>query len=164
MSRPVVLLQNEGVISWPFPSQHLHKRLYWLSWVQINADEQGRKVPGNVLESLSLSLLESTSKLGSARGSVFLRGCIGKQVVLVLNSKLWNDVTWWWWVTSYSQVTITAEENCKYLCWSRERLTYFLESDTFLKEVFRYLIGKDITNKLYSLNDPTLSDKVRWPL
>lgn len=53
-----------------------------------------------------------------------------------------------------------AEENCKFLCWSRERLTYFLESDTFLSEVFRYLIGKDITNKLYSLNDPTLSDKV----
>lgn len=59
------------------------------------------------------------------------------------------------------QVTIMAEENCKFLCWSRERLTYFLESDTFLNEVFRYLIGKDITNKLYSLNDPTLSDKVR---
>ncbi len=58
------------------------------------------------------------------------------------------------------QVTIMAEENCKFLCWSRERLTYFLESDTFLNEVFRYLIGKDITNKLYSLNDPTLSDKV----
>lgn len=57
------------------------------------------------------------------------------------------------------QVTIMAEEQCKFLCWSRERLTYFLESDTFLNEVFRYLIGKDITNKLYSLNDPTLSDK-----
>ncbi|KAF3691491.1 Blood vessel epicardial substance [Channa argus] len=57
------------------------------------------------------------------------------------------------------QVTIMAEENCKFMCWSRERLTYFLESNTFLNEVFRYLIGKDITNKLYSLNDPTLSDK-----
>ncbi|XP_062278232.1 blood vessel epicardial substance [Scomber scombrus] len=57
------------------------------------------------------------------------------------------------------QVTIVAEENCKFMCWSRERLTYFLESDTFLNEVFRYLIGKDITNKLYSLNDPSLSDK-----
>uniref|UniRef100_A0A8D3D3U2 Popeye domain cAMP effector 1 n=1 Tax=Scophthalmus maximus TaxID=52904 RepID=A0A8D3D3U2_SCOMX len=57
------------------------------------------------------------------------------------------------------QVTIIAEEKCKFMCWSRERLTYFLESDTFLGEVFRYLIGKDITNKLYSLNDPTLSDK-----
>ncbi|XP_046892130.1 blood vessel epicardial substance isoform X2 [Hypomesus transpacificus] len=57
------------------------------------------------------------------------------------------------------QVTIMAEENCKFLCWSRERLTYFLESDSFLNEVFKYLIGKDITNKLYSLNDPTLSDK-----
>ncbi|KAM6893366.1 popeye domain-containing protein 1 [Xenentodon cancila] len=57
------------------------------------------------------------------------------------------------------QVTIMAEENCKFLCWSRERLTYFLESDTFLNELFRYLIGKDITNKLYSLNDPTLNDE-----
>lgn len=35
-----------------------------------------------------------------------------------------------------------------------------MEANTFLNEVFRYLIGKDITNKLYSLNDPTLSDKV----
>ncbi|RXM27534.1 Blood vessel epicardial substance [Acipenser ruthenus] len=58
------------------------------------------------------------------------------------------------------QVSVTAEESCKFLCWSRERLTYFLESEPFLNEVFRYLIGKDITNKLYSLNDPTLSDKV----
>ncbi|XP_077455918.1 popeye domain-containing protein 1 isoform X1 [Stigmatopora argus] len=57
------------------------------------------------------------------------------------------------------QVTIVAEETCKFICWSREKLTYFLESDTFLNEVFRYLIGKDITNKLYSLNDPTLNDK-----
>ncbi|XP_033859575.3 blood vessel epicardial substance [Acipenser ruthenus] len=57
------------------------------------------------------------------------------------------------------QVSVTAEESCKFLCWSRERLTYFLESEPFLNEVFRYLIGKDITNKLYSLNDPTLSDK-----
>ncbi|XP_067402628.1 blood vessel epicardial substance isoform X1 [Emydura macquarii macquarii] len=57
------------------------------------------------------------------------------------------------------QVTITADDNCKFLCWSRERLTYFLESEPFLYEIFRYLIGKDITNKLYSLNDPTLNGK-----
>lgn len=63
-------------------------------------------------------------------------------------------------VFNFFQVTIVAEEDCKYMCWSRERLTYFLEANTFLNEVFRYLIGKDITNKLYSLNDPTLSDKV----
>ncbi|KAM4694516.1 popeye domain-containing protein 1 isoform 2-T3 [Discoglossus pictus] len=58
------------------------------------------------------------------------------------------------------QVTITADDGCVFLCWSRERLTYFLESEPFLYEIFKYLIGKDITNKLYSLNDPTLSDKV----
>ncbi|XP_068533916.1 blood vessel epicardial substance isoform X3 [Anas acuta] len=57
------------------------------------------------------------------------------------------------------QVTIVADDNCKFLCWSRERLTYFLESEPFLYEIFKYLIGKDITNKLYSLNDPTLNDK-----
>ncbi|XP_049754147.1 blood vessel epicardial substance isoform X2 [Elephas maximus indicus] len=58
------------------------------------------------------------------------------------------------------QVTIIADDNCKFLCWSRERLTYFLESEPFLYEIFRYIIGKDITNKLYSLNDPTLNDKI----
>ncbi|KAM8953977.1 popeye domain-containing protein 1 isoform 1-T1 [Pelodytes ibericus] len=58
------------------------------------------------------------------------------------------------------QVTITADDTCVFLCWSRERLTYFLESEPFLYEIFKYLIGKDITNKLYSLNDPTMSDKV----
>ncbi|KAI6071343.1 Blood vessel epicardial substance isoform X1 [Aix galericulata] len=58
------------------------------------------------------------------------------------------------------QVTIIADDNCKFLCWSRERLTYFLESEPFLYEIFKYLIGKDITNKLYSLNDPTLNDKL----
>lgn len=57
------------------------------------------------------------------------------------------------------QVTIIADDNCRFLCWSRERLTYYLESEPFLYEIFRYLIGKDITNKLYSLNDPTLNDK-----
>ncbi|XP_038655185.1 blood vessel epicardial substance isoform X3 [Scyliorhinus canicula] len=57
------------------------------------------------------------------------------------------------------QVTIVADDNCKFLCWSRERLTFFLETESFLHEVFKYLIGKDITNKLYSLNDPTLNDK-----
>lgn len=65
----------------------------------------------------------------------------------------------------FSQVTIIADDNCKFLCWSRERLTYFLESEPFLYEIFKYLIGKDITNKLYSLNDPTLNDKVSdWSL
>ncbi|XP_018117185.1 blood vessel epicardial substance-A isoform X2 [Xenopus laevis] len=57
------------------------------------------------------------------------------------------------------QVTITADDNCVFLCWSRERLTYFLESEPFLYEIFKYLIGKDITTKLYSLNDPTLGKK-----
>lgn len=61
----------------------------------------------------------------------------------------------------FFQVTIIADDNCKFLCWSRERLTYFLETEPFLYEIFKYLIGKDITNKLYSLNDPTLNDKVR---
>ncbi|XP_061428313.1 uncharacterized protein LOC133355057 [Lethenteron reissneri] len=57
------------------------------------------------------------------------------------------------------QVTITADEDCEFLCWHRERLTFYLEVEPFLKEVFKYLIGKDITNKLYSLNDPTLNIK-----
>ncbi|KAL1454962.1 hypothetical protein WDU94_009089 [Cyamophila willieti] len=51
------------------------------------------------------------------------------------------------------QVSITAEEDCLYLCWSRISLDRLLRHRPMLKSVFSCLIGKDITQKLYSLNE-----------
>ncbi|XP_068249654.1 LOW QUALITY PROTEIN: blood vessel epicardial substance-like [Palaemon carinicauda] len=51
------------------------------------------------------------------------------------------------------QVTIVAEERSKYLCWSRPRLRHVLHLRPFLRAVIHNLIGKDITTKLYSLNE-----------
>ncbi|KAI5731663.1 blood vessel epicardial substance-like isoform X1 [Diaphorina citri] len=51
------------------------------------------------------------------------------------------------------QVSITAEEDCLYLCWSRISLDRLLRHRPMLKSVFNSLIGKDITQKLYSLNE-----------
>uniref|UniRef100_A0A8D8Z0Q2 Blood vessel epicardial substance n=1 Tax=Cacopsylla melanoneura TaxID=428564 RepID=A0A8D8Z0Q2_9HEMI len=51
------------------------------------------------------------------------------------------------------QVSITAEEDCLYLCWSRISLDRLLRHRPMLKSVFNCLIGKDITQKLYALNE-----------
>ncbi|CAH0557305.1 unnamed protein product [Brassicogethes aeneus] len=51
------------------------------------------------------------------------------------------------------QVTITAEENSVYLCWPRMKLERVLRHRPMLKTVLDALIGKDITQKLYALNE-----------
>ncbi|KAG8199555.1 hypothetical protein JTE90_009396 [Oedothorax gibbosus] len=51
------------------------------------------------------------------------------------------------------QVTLTATEPCQLLCWGRRELLSLLESNPFLNVVMYNLIGKDITHKLYSLNE-----------
>ncbi|KAG5873856.1 hypothetical protein JTB14_019531 [Gonioctena quinquepunctata] len=51
------------------------------------------------------------------------------------------------------QVTITAEDDSVYLCWSRMKLERVLRHRPMLKVVFDSIIGKDITQKLYALNE-----------
>ncbi|XP_057665400.1 blood vessel epicardial substance-B-like [Diorhabda carinulata] len=51
------------------------------------------------------------------------------------------------------QVTITAEEDSVYLCWPRMKLERVLRHRPMLKVVLDSLIGKDITQKLYALNE-----------
>ncbi|KAJ9591756.1 hypothetical protein L9F63_001692 [Diploptera punctata] len=51
------------------------------------------------------------------------------------------------------QVTITAEQECLYVCWSRLKLERVLRHRPLLKVVLSNIIGKDITHKLYSLNE-----------
>lgn len=52
-----------------------------------------------------------------------------------------------------SQVTITAVEDCSYICWTREAFANVLRQNEFLDNVVYNLIGKDIAQKLYSLNE-----------
>nr|XP_015835225.1 PREDICTED: uncharacterized protein LOC100141516 [Tribolium castaneum] len=51
------------------------------------------------------------------------------------------------------QVTITAEEDSVYLCWPRMKLERVLRHRPILKVVLDSIIGKDITQKLYALNE-----------
>ncbi|XP_035231038.1 blood vessel epicardial substance-like [Stegodyphus dumicola] len=51
------------------------------------------------------------------------------------------------------QVTLTATEPCQLLCWGRKELLTILANNQFLDVVMYNLIGKDITHKLYSLNE-----------
>lgn len=60
-------------------------------------------------------------------------------------------------------MTIIADTNCRYIQWKRSSLESFLRREPFIRTVFETYIGKDITNKLYAINEsidhPPLSQK-----
>ncbi|KAL5244656.1 hypothetical protein ACI65C_012066 [Semiaphis heraclei] len=51
------------------------------------------------------------------------------------------------------QVTITAAEDCVYLCWQLSKLNRIFKHRPQLHAVLTSIIGKDITHKMYSLNE-----------
>ncbi|XP_025160590.1 uncharacterized protein LOC105187455 isoform X3 [Harpegnathos saltator] len=51
------------------------------------------------------------------------------------------------------KVTIRAEEYSTYICWTRLKLQRVLRHRPLLKVLLNTLIGKDITSKLYALNE-----------
>lgn len=55
-------------------------------------------------------------------------------------------------------MTLTATEPCQLLCWGRKELLNVLAANSFLNVIMYNLIGKDITHKLYSLNEQHRKD------
>jgi len=51
------------------------------------------------------------------------------------------------------QVTVSAVEESRILVWRRAALDKFLKKESFLQAVFHNLIGRDITSKLYQVQD-----------
>ncbi|KAG9348852.1 hypothetical protein JZ751_029169 [Albula glossodonta] len=50
------------------------------------------------------------------------------------------------------QVTLTAETDCRYVSWRRQKLQTLLARDYYLARLFSVMLGCDIADKLYSLN------------
>ncbi|KAG2457233.1 popeye domain-containing 2 isoform X1 [Polypterus senegalus] len=51
------------------------------------------------------------------------------------------------------QVTLTAETECRYITWRRRKLYMLLSKERYIARLFSVMLGNDITDKLYSLND-----------
>ncbi|XP_074661999.1 popeye domain-containing protein 3-like [Tubulanus polymorphus] len=51
------------------------------------------------------------------------------------------------------QVTIIAVGPCRYMLWQRDALQYLFIKEPYLATIMATLIGRDITNKLYALNE-----------
>uniref|UniRef100_A0A8D0H1A0 Popeye domain cAMP effector 3 n=1 Tax=Sphenodon punctatus TaxID=8508 RepID=A0A8D0H1A0_SPHPU len=51
------------------------------------------------------------------------------------------------------QVTLTAETDCRYVAWRRKKLYLLFAKYRFISRLFSILIGSDIADKLYALND-----------
>uniref|UniRef100_A0A8C5KK51 Popeye domain containing 2 n=1 Tax=Jaculus jaculus TaxID=51337 RepID=A0A8C5KK51_JACJA len=51
------------------------------------------------------------------------------------------------------QVTLTAETECSYISWPRKSLHHLLDRERYISGLFSALLGYDISEKLYTLND-----------
>ncbi|XP_068428582.1 popeye domain-containing 2 isoform X2 [Clinocottus analis] len=51
------------------------------------------------------------------------------------------------------QVTMTAEEDSRYVSWRRRRLYLAISKDRYVARVFSIMLGYDIAEKLYNLNN-----------
>lgn len=51
------------------------------------------------------------------------------------------------------QVTLTAEEDSRYISWRRRRLYSLLSKDRYIARLFSVMLGYDIAEKLYNLNN-----------
>lgn len=51
------------------------------------------------------------------------------------------------------QVTLTAETACSYISWPRKSLHLLLAKERYISRLFSALLGYDISEKLYGLND-----------
>ncbi|XP_007493798.2 popeye domain-containing protein 2 [Monodelphis domestica] len=51
------------------------------------------------------------------------------------------------------QVTLTAETDCTYISWPRKTLYNLLAKERYISRLFSALLGYDISEKLYALND-----------
>ncbi|KAG7467255.1 hypothetical protein MATL_G00151280 [Megalops atlanticus] len=51
------------------------------------------------------------------------------------------------------QVTLTAETDCRYISWPRRKLYLLLAKERYISRLFSVMLGNDIADKLYSLND-----------
>lgn len=59
----------------------------------------------------------------------------------------------------FFQVTIIAVTPCRYILWQRQNLEYLLVKENFLAAVFALLLERDITSKLYAMNDKIVTEK-----
>ncbi|XP_064488209.1 popeye domain-containing protein 3-like isoform X1 [Ornithodoros turicata] len=57
------------------------------------------------------------------------------------------------------RVSIIAVTPCRYLFWQRSNLEYLLIKETHLATVLSLLIARDITTKLYSMNEKIVTEK-----
>lgn len=56
------------------------------------------------------------------------------------------------------KVSIIAQTTCRILYWERSSLEYFFVKETYLATVMGILVAKDITTKLYAMNNKLLTE------
>lgn len=59
----------------------------------------------------------------------------------------------------FNQVSIVAASSCRYVYWQRTSLEYLFVKEPYLANVVTTLIARDITTKLYAMNNKIVTER-----
>lgn len=59
----------------------------------------------------------------------------------------------------FLQVSIVAASSCRYVYWQRSSLEYLFVKEPYLASVVTTLIARDITTKLYAMNNKIVTER-----
>ncbi|XP_054166093.1 popeye domain-containing protein 3-like [Oppia nitens] len=57
------------------------------------------------------------------------------------------------------KVSLIAATSCRYIFWQRESLEFLLFKQQYLANILSLILSRDITNKLYAMNEKIVADK-----
>lgn len=70
-----------------------------------------------------------------------------------------RDGHWWSVLCSLFQVTLRADNRCRYVTWRRKKLYLLFAQHRYIARIFALLVRSDITDKLFSLNTAALDER-----
>lgn len=62
-------------------------------------------------------------------------------------------------ISFFMQVSIVAASSCRYMYWQRVSLEYLFVKEPYLACVITTLIARDITTKLYAMNNKIVTER-----
>ncbi|KAK3773364.1 hypothetical protein RRG08_023244 [Elysia crispata] len=128
-------------------SRHLYKRLVCPEFCTLMTLHEG--------ETYATQSVTRTDKLGLLISGT-MHAYSNRSLLHVIGEKQFIDSPEFESTTTGDakfQVSIVAASMCRYLFWPRQHLEYLLIKEPHLASVMKTIIGRDVTNKLYALNE-----------
>ncbi|GFO01661.1 blood vessel epicardial substance [Plakobranchus ocellatus] len=145
------------LISGTYPEKTDHSSFHWEIFTGLSFYNKIKMNALNLIPSSSSPLSPPLSLAPHWHGpACSMHAYSNRSLLHVINEKQFIDSPEFESTTTGDakfQVSIVAASMCRYLFWPRQHLEYLLIKEPHLACVMKTIIGRDVTNKLYALNE-----------